>query len=110
MVTSESVVSNKKYDWTRENMFNIITIMFVLLGAVFNYGITHEKVTALDERLQQETIDRKVEDAKLQLQIDQAHEENVRGHQNIMKSLEIIQNNINFHMGLHAGKELVDKE
>ena len=107
--TTMTTNSDKGEGWVKANIFNILTIVFVVLGVAFNYGITHEKVSSLDERLQQETIDRKVEDVRLQLQIDQAHEENVKGHKSILKSLEIIQNNMNFHLGLHAGREDVEE-
>lgn len=94
---------------------NLITIGILVVGLTVNFVALSAKVEHIGDKLQNEIVDRKVADEKLQLQIEKNWDENKSAHAtiegkldvgvaSIQESIQKLDETMSFHIGFHTGK------
>ena len=94
---------------------NVITIT-ILVVSLTGFAVTmSNKLDNIAQSLQEEVIERKLEDEKIRMELDRRWEENTNDHRMIMESLGglrgdigTMNENLMFHLGQHQwvdGKE-----
>jgi len=105
MTTSKSEgLSNKLTLW--------IMIGSLITTLVINYTLLTSKVDHISEQLQEEVLERKLEDERLWLELDRRWDDNTRDHRDIMDVVETvgsdikdIKEDLTYHLGQHKGNE-----
>lgn len=90
---------------------NLITIVVLVVGLTSTFVGLSANLNKISDRLENEIIDRKVEDERLRLEIAKNWDTNSADHQRLTESLENISESIKqldstmeYHIGYHVGK------
>ena len=84
---------------------NIITIVLILSGMLVSYTMLSAKVDYISDRLEEEKIERVLEDGKIRLEMNSYYVRHDQQQVEILKALEDIREDLTYHLGKHAGEE-----
>jgi len=90
---------------------NLITIGVLIVGMTGTFVGLSVKVDSISSKLQEEVVQRQVEDERLRMEIEKNWDRNTSDHKALSESLDCIQKSIQnldtsmeYHLGYHAGK------